>query len=512
MTKKKTSKTRNSSLNPNPFVQFLNKAPEDFTKGDIVKFVKAKEIKNLNLNYVGGDGRLKTLNFSIRDEEHLNHLLNLGERVDGSSLFKFIDPGNSDLYVIPRYKTAFVNPFTPIPTLNILCSYFDGNGQPVEVAPENIVKKTQEELKKKTGMELHALGELEYYVFLPPAAKEIFPPTPQRNYHESDPFVKCKFINEEAIFKLTELGIKVKYGHSEVGAFPLPDGTRLEQYEIELDLEPLEDMADHLVIAKWLLRNIAAKYDLEVTYAPKITIGHAGTGLHIHMATMKNSKNNFLDKDDKLSETAKKVIGGLIKLTPSLTAFGNTNPTSYLRLVPHQEAPTNICWGDKNRSVLVRVPLGWRNLENLSAKVNKGVKGTVSREGKNQTVELRCPDGSANVHLLLAGIGVAAKYGLIQGDESLKLAADTYVGVNIFKTEHKHIQEKLEQLPASCFESAERLKEHAHIYEEGGVFSQRIIEGVITQLKSFNDRTLNEELKNDKEKAEEYIKGFLHWG
>ena len=48
---------------------------------------------------------------------------------------------------------------------------------------------------------------------------------------------------------------------------------------------------------------------------------------------------NFLDKDDELSETAKKVIGGLIKLTPSLTAFGNTNPTSYLRLVPHQEAP-----------------------------------------------------------------------------------------------------------------------------------------------------------------------------
>ena len=64
-------------------------------------------------------------------------------------------------------------------------------------------------------------------------------------------------------------------------------------------------------------------------------------------------------KEGVLSETARKAIAGIMELAPSITAFGNTNPTSYFRLVPHQEAPTNICWGDRNRSVLVRVPLGW---------------------------------------------------------------------------------------------------------------------------------------------------------
>lgn len=64
-------------------------------------------------------------------------------------------------------------------------------------------------------------------------------------------------------------------------------------------------------------------------------------------------------KEGVLSETARKAIAGMMELAPSITAFGNTNPTSYFRLVPHQEAPTNICWGDRNRSVLVRVPLGW---------------------------------------------------------------------------------------------------------------------------------------------------------
>ena len=57
-------------------------------------------------------------------------------------------------------------------------------------------------------------------------------------------------------------------------------------------------------------------------------------------------------ENGQLTEAAKKAIAGILEIAPSLTAFGTTNPTSYFRLVPHQEAPTNICWGDRNRSVL----------------------------------------------------------------------------------------------------------------------------------------------------------------
>lgn len=76
------------------------------------------------------------------------------------------------------------------------------------------------------------------------------------------------------------------------------------------------------------------------------------------MRIMRDGKNLMLS-EDALSEVARKAIAGMMTLAPSITAFGNTVPTSYFRLVPHQEAPTNICWGDRNRSVLVRVPLGW---------------------------------------------------------------------------------------------------------------------------------------------------------
>lgn len=498
------------NLNPNKLLQILKKDPKEFTIEDIIKIIKENNIKMLNFNYVGGGGRLKTLNFTIRDEKQLRTLLDWGERVDGSSLFSYIDPRNSDLYIIPRFKTAFINPFSPIPTLNLLCSYFDGNGNELEIAPEYIVKKAHQELRKKTGLSLEVFGELEYYVIIKPKEIELFPGMPQKNYHESKPFVKFEDMNNEILDTLTSIGIKVKYGHSEVGNFMLDDGTRFEQYEIELDLEPLEDMADHIVIARWVIRNISAKYGVEVSFSPKITIGHAGTGLHIHIAAIKGGKNILLDNKGELSDTTKRIIGGLIKLAPSITAFGNTNPTSYLRLVPNQEAPTYLYWGEKNRSVLIRVPLGWRKISYLSSKVNKTTTKPSSCEEK-QTIELRSPDGSTNIHLLLAGIAVAVKFGLTN-DEALKIAKDNYINFNINKNKNQQIKKKYNHLPKSCFESAQKLKQHAHIYMEDDVFNKRIIEGLETQLKSFKDKDLNAKLKTDKQKAEKYIKKFLNWG
>ncbi len=62
---------------------------------------------------------IKTLNFVITSRAYLESILSTGERVDGSSLFSYIDASTSDLYVIPRFKTAFVNPFSETPTIDL---------------------------------------------------------------------------------------------------------------------------------------------------------------------------------------------------------------------------------------------------------------------------------------------------------------------------------------------------------------------------------------------------------
>ncbi|MBQ5903891.1 MAG: glutamine synthetase beta-grasp domain-containing protein, partial [Alistipes sp.] len=126
---------QNFAMTPNKVVAYLGKPRQQFTKADIVRYIRENEIRMVNFMYPAGDGRLKTLNFVINNEAYLDAILTCGERVDGSSLFPFIEAGSSDLYVLPRFSTAFLDPFAEIPTLSMLCTYFNKDGELLESSP-----------------------------------------------------------------------------------------------------------------------------------------------------------------------------------------------------------------------------------------------------------------------------------------------------------------------------------------------------------------------------------------
>ncbi len=497
----------NTEMNPNPLVQYLNKPAEEFTRQDIIKYVEDNNIEMINFRYVGWDGRLKTLNFIINGRDHLETILTMGERVDGSSLFSFIEAGSSDLYVIPKYRTAFINPFTEIPTIDIICSYFNKDGEPLESSPEYILKKADRALKEKTGYELEVMGELEYYIISP--KDDLFQAVDQRGYHESTPFTKWEHLRSEAMQAIAQAGGQIKYGHSEVGNFEVGD-LMYEQNEIEFLPCPLESAAEQLLIAKWILRSLAYKYGVTISFAPKITLGKAGSGLHIHTRLMKDGKNVMIE-NGRLSDTARRMIAGFLDLAPSLTSFGNINPTSYFRLVPHQEAPTNICWGDRNRSVLVRVPLGWTGKANMVQLANPLEEAPHSTLTEKQTVEYRGADGTADIYLLIAGLAVAALHGLEMKD-SLKYAERTYVDVNIFKDEHKDRLKGLSQLPTSCWESALALEKQKPLYLKYGIFSEGMIDWIIRYLKSFDDQHLRRDIGQNEAEIMKLVQKYFHCG
>jgi len=492
-------------MNMNNIARFLGKPAKEFTKQDLLRFIEEKEIEMVNFRYVAGDGRLKTLNFTITSKPQLDRLLSMGERVDGSSLLPYIDAASSDLYVIPRYKTAYVNPFSPIPTVDILCSYYTNEGTRLPSSPENILRSAHEVLKNSTGLTFEAMGELEYYVFS--EREELYPVINQRGYHESAPFSKWEELRCEAMHAIAQGGGQVKYGHSEVGHI-IEESYEMEQHEIEFLPVPVEDAADQLVIAVWMLRMIGYKYGVTISLAPKILAGHAGSGLHVHTRLSKGGRNMMVE-GSQLSDMAKKAIAGYLSLAPSLTAFGNTIPTSYLRLVPHQEAPTNICWGDRNRSVLVRVPMGWLNVGNIAKDANPQEEGEYLESMDNQTVEFRCPDGSANIYLLLAGLTVAARHGL-EMTNALELAKKLYVDANIFASDQSEVQKRLPQLPTSCWQSAASLLKDREIYQKGGAFPPIVIDKIAEKLKSYNDKDLSEKLHGKKEEIKKLIDEYLH--
>lgn len=501
-----TASEKEILLNKNDLVRSLAKPDREFTKDDIIRYIIDNGIEMVNFMYPAADGRLKTLNFVINDLDYLETILSLGERVDGSSLFPFISSGSSDLYVLPRFRTAFLDPFAEIPTVTMLCSFFDKDGRPLESAPEHTLHKACEEFTKATGYRFQAMGELEYYVIFPDEGS--FPATDQRGYHESAPFAKSGDFRTRCMQYVASTGGRIKYGHSEVGNFTL-DGTVYEQNEIEFLPVDAEDAADQLMLAKWVIRNLAFRSGLDVTFAPKITTGKAGSGLHVHMRIVDSEgRNMMVSPDGKLSDTARKAIAGLMELAPAITAFGNTNPTSYFRLVPHQEAPTNICWGDRNRSVLVRVPLGWTASGDMCAILNPGSSSAGIVASAKQTVEIRSADGSADVYTLIAALAVAVRYGF-EIDNALEIADKCYVDVDIHRPEFAEKVAALRQLPVNCAASADALAELRGIFEAKGVFAPGMIDGQIKKLRSY-DQDEADRAKKDNALMYELVKRYFH--
>ncbi|MBK6879001.1 MAG: glutamine synthetase [Ignavibacteria bacterium] len=493
------------TLNPNKLVKFLKKPAREFTRHDIIRFIDENGIEMVNFRFVGEDGKLKTLNFVVTSRDYLESILATGERVDGSSLFSYVEAASSDLYVIPRFSSAFVSPFSEVPSLDILCSFYTGEGKPLESAPEYILKKAHTEFKRSTGLTFKAMGELEFYIF--GKKDEMYPSQDQKGYTNSPPFAKWEDLRKEAMNLIAQTGGKIKYGHSEVGNFTSGD-EYFEQHEIEFQPVEAEDAADQIVIGKWILRMLGHKYGVNVSFAPKITVGKAGSGLHIHMQAEKDGVNIMVD-DMGISDVARKIITGLLEKAKPLTAFGNTTPLSYLRLVPHQEAPTNICWGDTNRSALVRVPLGWIAKTNMVRDANPFERYDVPYIPGKQTIEPRTPDGSADIYHLLAGIIMAAQHGLEMPD-GLQRSEELFVDVNIFKDENKHRAKALEQLPVSCGESADALEKDRAFFEKNNIFPKGTIDRIINQLKSFDDRNLSERLFGKDDEIRKLVIEYLH--
>ncbi|MCR5326653.1 MAG: glutamine synthetase family protein [Bacteroidales bacterium] len=452
------------------------------SKAELVAYCIENQIEFIDFHYCGWDGRLKTLNFVVRDKAHLMNILEAGERVDGSSLFPFVEAGKSDLYVVPRYRTAFRDPFAQVPTVGLLCSFFDREGKPFESSPEYVLRKAAKVFREKTGLEMQTMGELEYYVIAEDDGMYRIPD--QRGYHESAPFVKFEDLRVEAVRLITEMGGMVKYAHSEVGNFRL-DGKIFEQNEIEFLPVDICDAADQLVLAKWVMRRLAWDYGVTLTFAPKITEGKAGSGMHVHCKFTRDGRSVMVEGGD-ITDVVRRAIAGYMDAGTSLTAFGNPNPLSFMRLVPNQEAPTTLCWSHSNRSALVRVPLGWTSSVDMAAQCNPGEEVAARDFSDKATFEWRASDATANVYLLMAALCCAARRGFEMPD-ALEVARRTYVGlgVNIHDSANEALKESLEQLPASCSGAADALDADRAIYTSEGVFSDSMLDYLVRTLRSF---------------------------
>ncbi len=487
-----------------PLVRRLGKPPEAWQREDLVRYCLDRRVRVVNLRYPSLGGKLRELRLPVNDRGYLERLLTAGERVDGSSLFPgLFDAGESDLYAVPVYRWAFLNPWAE-DELDIVCRFAGRDGAPCALTPDNVLAAVAARLRERTGTNLLALAELELYLLLE-RRDDRFTGKTQRNYHQSRPYLHGRPIADEILRTVAAVTGRVKYCHSEVGYIdrlesdePEIDGRRVEQYELELDLMPIEDLGCWLTVARWLIRAIADRHGASVTYAPKLDEGMAGSGMHLHLALERDGENAMCDDAGALTEDAMCLMGGLLGRARPLTAFGNTVAASYLRLVPDQEAPTRICWGRRNRSSLLRVPLDFRTSKRLDLGVNPAEKGAYPRSLSRPTIEYRSPDGSAFGHLLLAAVTLAVEEGLTE-TRCLDLARGLEVKGNIFSREDRAAPLRgdpgsLERLPVSAVDAAGELRRSRAFFEDGG-FPPALIDVVLRKLEVETDEGLSARLR-----------------
>jgi glutamine synthetase len=387
----------------------------------IFKKIEKEKIKFIDLWFSDIVGSVKSETIPV---QHLKKTLKDGIWFDGSSVEGFGRIFESDMYLKPDPKTFAVIPRDEEKTARFICDVFAPDHKPAPVDPRSILKKNLSILHKK-GMEFYVGAELEFYLFKRDGEKVLTLPHDRVGYFDLGGDLALK-IRKTMCDRLQEFGIEVEAGHHEVGK---------GQHEIDLLYTNALSLADNILTARMVIKQVAEEYSLYATFMPKPIFGAAGNGMHIHQSIFKNRKNIFANaKDDYgLSALAYNYLAGVLKYMKEISAITSPLVNSYKRLVSGFEAPVYICWGRMNRSALIRVP-------------------KISRNKYNSTrLELRSCDPSANPYLLLAAVLRAGLEGVDNG-----YAPPAPVEENVYALEINVLKDMgIDVLPRSLWEAIE---------------------------------------------------------
>ncbi|PYV91146.1 MAG: type I glutamate--ammonia ligase [Acidobacteria bacterium] len=441
------------------------------TPKELIKFVKDKNIKIIDLRFVDLPGLWQ--HFAITVSELNEDMFEEGVGFDGSSIRGFQKIQESDMLLIPDAASAFVDPFTTVPTLDIICNVKDPvTLQPYSRDPRYIAQKAENYLKS-TGIgdtvyfgpepEFFVLDDIRFdqsynygYYYLDSAegfwnsGREEKPnlgykPRYKEGYFPVQPMDSLQDIRSEMVLALEEMGVRVEVHHHEVST--------AGQCEIDMRFDSLTSMGDKLLKYKYVVKNVARKHGKTATLMPKPIFQDNGSGMHVHQSIWKGSKNVFFEAGGyaDLSKAAIYYIGGVIKHASALLAFCAPTTNSYRRLVPGYEAPINLIYSQRNRSACVRIP-------------------AYSRSEKSKRLEVRFPDSSCNGYLAFSAMLMAGLDGIQN-----KIVPPDPIDKDLYDLEPEE-KAHVKSTPGSLEEVLNSLEADHEFLLKGDVFTKDVIE------------------------------------
>ncbi len=414
-------------------------------KQRIIEDVQNKGVQFVDYEFVDILGMPKMCETTV---SRLEELLTDGLWFDGSSIDGFVRIHESDMFLAPDASTYAVLPWANGKVARIICDVHKSDGTPFEGDPRLALKKAVKKAEEK-GFTMKCGPELEFFIFKSGNGGSIDPETAQvhddASYFDLATKDLAVDLRRQIVPALEAMGLKIEMSHHEVAP---------GQHEIDFRYGNALSIADSVLTYKTTVRTLAKQYGLYASFMPKPVFGINGSGMHVHQSLWKEGKNTFYDEKDAyhLSDTAKHYIAGILQHARAIAAVTNPTVNSYKRLVPGYEAPVYICWGNTNRSALIRIPRG--------------------REGSASAVraEVRFPDPSCNPYLAFAAMLEAGMDGV-----NNKIELPPAVEENVYHFDDAKLKQKyIKTLPGSLAEAMDELSKDSvvigalgdHIYEK----------------------------------------------
>jgi len=408
---------------------------------ELLSKIKEDNVNTIILQFSDIHGLMKGFTIPAHKVEDA---IRYGVWFDGSSIEGFTRIFESDMYLKPDIATYGVVGWIEGnggKVARMICDVYMPDGTQFVGDPRYVLKRVVDEARKegyvyKTGV------ELEFFLFNRSNTGEIALGSAGNGYYfnaDTPPLTKIK---EEILKSLAGLNIEVELSHTEVAQ---------NQHEIDFKYADALITADNAMTFKFVVKSIAQMHGMHATFMPKPIFGVNGSGMHTHqsLASVKDDTNLFYDGSDSynLSAIAKKFIAGLLKHSKEFSAVIAPTVNSYKRLTPGYEAPVYVCWAERNRSALVRVP---RTFKEQSAVATR--------------CELRCPDPSTNPYLAFAVMLKAGLDGIKR-----KLTPPEPVEEDVYEFDETALtKHKIDTLPGSLSEAMLELNKNKVIQEALG--------------------------------------------
>ncbi|SFL14721.1 glutamate--putrescine ligase [Pseudovibrio ascidiaceicola] len=297
-----------------------------------------------------------------------------------------IERGDPDGICIPAPGTLKPVPWAKVPTAQILVTLFEIEDQKPNPLDPRYVLETVEKKFQSKGLTPVVATELEFYFIdiesgptglpLPP----YIPGTNQRleasQIYDLDIMAQfepilmeinqaCKIQDIPADTTISEFG----HGQFEINLLHVPSAV---------------EAADHCLLFKRVVRHIARKHGMDVTFMSKPYAEETGSGFHVHTSLLDAEGTNvFSGTAEEANPTLSNAIGGLLDTMLDMQVLFAPHANSYRRLQPGSYAPITCCWGYDHRAAAIRVP---------------------ATHGKGARLEHRVSGADANPYLVVSAI------------------------------------------------------------------------------------------------------------